>query len=74
MQDFTCVWLLSQSATSEGQCIIIYYTVGYWVQDIRINGYQKRTQKYLSPDGIQTHHPPCSGLDALTSELLGTRW
>ena len=27
-----------------------------------------------APDGIRTHDPPCSRSDALTSELLRTRW
>ena len=36
----------------------------------------KRTQKKSepAPDEIRTHDPPCSRSDALTSELLRTRW
>ena len=34
-----------------------------------------RTQKKIcAPDGIRTHDPSCSRSDALTSELLKTRW
>ena len=32
------------------------------------------TEKIWAPDGIRTHNPPCSRSDALTSELLRTRW
>ena len=31
-------------------------------------------RKIWAPDGIRTHDPPCSRSDALTSELLRTRW
>ena len=41
--------------------------------DVKNQPYEDR-EKIRAPDGIRTHDPPCSRSDALSSELLRTRW
>ena len=55
---FSCFFFLYKG--NKGRC-----------KESTIRGHRK---KIWAPDGIQTHDPPCSRSDALTSELLKTRW
>ena len=76
--------LLMKTLCEDISCYYYYYYYYYYYStDINIikeikgnvkNQPWEDTEKISAPDGIWTHDPPCSRSDALTSELLRTRW